>query len=92
MLSLNGKIRHLALAIIDAVLVVVAFALGVYLRFDFMVPLLWFARLETLLLPATLINLAMFFLFGFYRRVWRYTSVDELLLIAVAVSAGIGGT
>lgn len=90
-MKVNGKAKHLAMAVIDAVLILSAVALGVYLRFDMVVPSLWLDRLEKLLIPAVLINLIIFYLFGFYRRVWRYAGVDELLLIAVAVTAGSGG-
>jgi FlaA1/EpsC-like NDP-sugar epimerase len=91
MLKVNGKAKHLAMAVVDAVLILSAVALGLYLRFDMKVPSLWLDNLETLLIPAVLINLIIFYLFGFYRRVWRYAGVDELLLIAVAVTAGSGG-
>ena len=92
MRKFNGVIKHLGLALIDAALVLTALALGVYLRFDWNVPTMWMGRLESLLLPAVLINLAVFYLFGFYRRVWRYASLDEMMLIVLAVSAGMGGT
>jgi FlaA1/EpsC-like NDP-sugar epimerase len=91
MAAINGKVKHLAMAIIDAALIICALALGLYLRFDWNVPGIWADSLEALLLPAVLINLAIYYLFGFYRRVWRYAGVDELLLIAIAVSLGSGG-
>ncbi len=89
---LNGKIKQLGMVAIDGGLVLTAIALGVYLRFDWNVPSLWMDRLEGLLLPAVIINLACYYLFGFYRRVWRYASLDELMLIAVSVTVGLGGT
>jgi len=88
MIAINGKVKHLAMAVIDAALIVCAFALGLYLRFDGNVPGIWLDRLEAILLPVILINLAIYYLFGFYRRVWRYAGVDDLLIIAVAVTAG----
>ena len=92
MIKANGKIKHLAMAVIDAALIFTAMALSVYLRFDWNVPEIWFERLENLLLPAILINLTAYYLFGFYRRLWRYAGVDELMLIVLAVTAGLGGT
>jgi len=91
MAAINGKVKHLAMAVIDAALIICALALGLYLRFDWNVPGIWADRLEALLLPAVLINIAIYYLFGFYRRIWRYAGVDELLLIAIAVSLGSGG-
>jgi len=90
--AINGKIKHISMALIDAVLVLCALALGLYLRFDWDVPSEWLERLEVLLLPGVLINLVIFYLFGFYRRVWRYAGVDEMLLVAMAVTLGSGGT
>ncbi len=92
MVNLNGKIKQLGLVLIDAALILTALALGVYLRFDWNVPAMWMSRLENMLVPAVLINLASYYLFGFYRRVWRYASLDELMLIVVSVTVGLGGT
>ena len=92
MVKVNGKIKHLAMAVIDAVLIISAVALGVYLRFDWNVSAFWLERLEIILLPAVLINLVVFYLLGFYRRVWRYAGIDEMLLIAVGVTLGLGAT
>lgn len=90
MINPNGKIKHLAMAAVDAILVLCAVALGLYLRFDWNIPTMWLDRMEALLLPAVLLSLAVFYLFGFYRRVWRYAGIDDMLLIAFAVSAGSG--
>jgi len=75
MAAINGKLKHLAMAVIDAALIICALALGLYLRFDWNVPGIWADSLEALLLPAVLINIAIYYLFGFYRRVWRYAGV-----------------
>ena len=92
MAKVNGKVKSAAMVLIDAILVLTALSLGVYLRFDWNVPNFWMGQLESMLLPAVIINLVAFYIFGFYRRAWRYASIDELMLIVVAVSMGIGGT
>jgi FlaA1/EpsC-like NDP-sugar epimerase len=92
MFKTNSKIKHLGLAIIDAVLVITALSVSVYLRFEWNVPDYIIDRLTSLILPAVIISLAAFFLFGFYRRIWRYAGVDDFFLIAVAVSIAILGT
>lgn len=89
---MNGKVKQVALALVDVVLVGTALAVALYLRFDWNVPADFMGNLESLLLPAVLIHLGAFFLVGLYRRLWRYASVDELMLIVVAVSAGVAGT
>jgi FlaA1/EpsC-like NDP-sugar epimerase len=88
----NGRIKTRTFMLTDAVLVLTAIVLSVYLRFDWNVPSAWIGQLEKMLLPAVLINLVIFFLFGFYRRVWRYAGIDDLMLIALAVTSGLGGT
>ncbi len=92
MTKANGKIKTAAMVLVDAVLVLTALSLSVYLRFDWNVPNFWMGRLEGTLLPAVILNLVSFYAFGFYRRVWRYASIDELMLVAVAVSVGLGST
>ena len=82
--------KQLALALIDAGLVSTALALSVYLRFDWRIPTLFFNNMVNLLLPAVIFSLVIFFLFGLYRRVWRYASIDDLLVIVVAVSLSSG--
>ncbi len=91
MIKVNGIIKHLTLAVIDAVAVVVAISLSVYLRFDWNVPASFFNNMTSLLLPAVLISLAVFFIFGLYRRIWRYTGIDDLMVVVLAVTAGIAG-
>ena len=88
----KGKIKYISMFLIDAILITTALGLSVYLRFDWNVPDYIVDRLESLLLPAILINYAVYFLFGIYRRVWRYAGIDELMLIVLAVSVGSGGT
>ncbi len=90
MFKANGKIKHLAMALIDAVLILCAVALGLYLRFDWNVPDLWLELLEKLLIPAVFLNLVVYYLLGIYRRVWRYAGIDDLLIVAVAVTIGSG--
>ena len=92
MIKLNGKIMHLALAVADVVFILTALSVSVYLRFDWSVPAYWHNQLQNMLLPAVIINMAVFYVFGFYRRVWRYTGTGELLLIAMAVTVGLSGT
>ena len=88
MLSLRNKFKHLVLALGDAVLVGTSLYLALVLRFEGHT-FLFMNNFERLLWPAVLLNIIIF-CFGLYRRLWRYASVDELLLIVWAV--GIGPT
>lgn len=88
----TSKIKDFSLVAIDAILVLTGLALSVYLRYDWNVPDFMLERLEIMFLPAVLINLLVFYLFGFYRRVWRYAGIDEMLLISLAITIGLSAT
>ncbi|OPL12304.1 MAG: hypothetical protein AVO34_07280 [Firmicutes bacterium ML8_F2] len=88
----NGKILQAGLVLLDAALVIAAFGLSLYLRFDGNVPEMWIDSLEAILIPVVLINLATYLVFGFYRRAWRYAGIDDLMLIVFAVTTGLVGT
>ena len=90
-IKLNGKLKQFFLIIIDALLVVGSLVVALLLRFDMDVPLEYILKLEKLWLPVVIISIIIFFLFGLYRRLWRYASVDELLLIILAISASVAG-
>ncbi len=85
----NGNLKNLGLAALDGGLVMLALVLSFALRFDWVIPKVWLAELEQALLPVILINLIAYFAIGFYRRAWRYTSVDDLFLVILAVTAGV---
>ena len=89
MIKGNSSMKNLGLIVLDGALVLLALVLSFYLRFDWVIPKFWLAELEKALLPVILINLVVYFVFGFYRRAWRYTSVDDLFLVMMAVTAGV---
>ena len=92
MFKLNGNLKQLILAIVDALLVAGSLVIALLLRFDMDVPGQYLSNLESLWLPVVIINLVIFLLFGLYRRLWRYASVDELMLIVLAISTGAAGS
>ena len=87
----SGRMRKVVLILIDVLLVSISLYASLFLRFDGSIPGLYLLRLEYLLLPAALIYLAVFLLAGFYRQMWRYASLNELVLIMVAVAVGTAG-
>ena len=92
LLRLSNQFKQTVQLLMDVFLVAAALTAALYLRFDWNIPLQYLGRLENLLLPAVLINLAIFVLFGLYRRLWRYASLYELKLILAAVCLGAAGT
>ena len=80
--------RHLFL--LDVVLLAVTPTLALVMRVD---SAAWLASYAPALIRFTIlaliIKLVIFFLFGLYRRYWRYASVDELVSIILAVGSAI---
>lgn len=80
-------VRNLVVLTVDVFLIIVAalgsFALRTDLgpRFlDYRLQIYWLVAVAVLVKPAV------FYLFGLYRRLWAYASIQELRLIVVAVS------
>jgi FlaA1/EpsC-like NDP-sugar epimerase len=84
--------RTLILMAIDAVLVNLAAFLSFYIRFEGTIPEEYFWTVTHSAWAATLIYLAVFYVFGLYKRLWQYASTGELLSILFAVTVGTAGT
>jgi len=69
---------------LDILFFAVAFAGAFYLRFDIHIPADQLEILKTWLLPIIIIKLAVFYFIRIYRRLWRYASVKDFFLLAVA--------
>ncbi|GAB6064802.1 polysaccharide biosynthesis protein [Deferrisoma palaeochoriense] len=80
------RYRRLLLLPVDTALVVVAYLLAYLIRFDWTVP----AGQRDVLLVGLAVSVAVkplvFFLSGFYRRLWRYASIPDLVHILKTVS------
>ena len=85
---MNRAQRNLVPLIIDAVLIAVAFYLALYLRFDGTIPHRYMLAYRQLVAIFVAIQLMIFYIFGFYNRLWQYASTGELLLITALISAG----
>ena len=72
-----GKSRFLQL-VADAAIVAVSWFLAFELRFDHGLPVYYDTLLRRTILLVVAIKLAVFFLFGFHRRWWRYVSVRDM--------------
>ncbi len=69
---------------IDLLLLVAAHLLAYVIRFDGTVPQNQWAHISTVLVFLLPIKLLLFYLFGVYRGMWRYTSLADLLNILKA--------
>jgi len=90
MIFLLGHRRRLLLLLLDAVLTVASYLLATFLRFEGDVPRADWMLLQRALPVLVAIRVACFLLFGLYRGFWAYASIDDLLAIVKAVSAGSG--
>jgi FlaA1/EpsC-like NDP-sugar epimerase len=90
--NLNGKLKRVIFVLMDIILVAGSLYLALYLRFEGAIPREFLLSGEHLLLPVIAINLIIFYFFGLYRRLWRYASVDELVVIFFSVCAGVMGS
>jgi len=80
--------RRIFEVLLDVVLIVLAYWSAYAIEFDaFSNSPAWKLFLRTL--PVlVVVRLAAFLLFGVYRGMWRYTSIDDLMAFAKAVAAG----
>ncbi len=81
------KVRWLRLLQIalDALLVSLAFACSYFIRFDGHPEANYIAQLTLLLIPFTLAKLMVNWLFGVYRRLWRYTGLAEVMELGLSL-------
>lgn len=88
-----GYKRVVFLLLIDALLINAAFIMAFSLRFfESALPVQRYLSSAGMLVFATIIHLASFYIFKLYHRVWSYASTGELLAVIYAVTAGTLGT
>lgn len=84
--------RTLILMLIDAMLINLAAFGSFYLRFEGGIPLEYYYTYYHTAIFATILYIAVFYVFGLYNRLWQYASTGELLSIIYAITVGTGGT
>jgi FlaA1/EpsC-like NDP-sugar epimerase len=76
---MSGIGRHRLLQlVVDAAIVAVAWVLAFELRFDHGLPIYYDTLLRRTILIVVAIKLAVFLMFGFHRRWWRYVSIRDM--------------
>jgi len=78
------KRRIYLIVIYDVVMIVASLFLAFCLRYDFRIPAASFTGLGVYLLWALPVKLSVFYLFGLYRGMYRYTSIWDLVNIGKA--------
>ena len=80
------RYRRLLLLPVDTALVALSYVLAHLIRFDWTIPPDQREAVVVGLLVALAVKPAVFFLSGFYRRIWRYASIPDLIHILKTVS------
>jgi UDP-N-acetylmuramyl pentapeptide phosphotransferase/UDP-N-acetylglucosamine-1-phosphate transferase len=87
--SLLWKGRTLGVAFGDLAFIAVSYVLSYYLRLNFRFPQGGETSSMLISLPIVIvIRTAVFYYYGLYRSIWRYTTFDDLVRMAKAVSVG----
>ncbi len=87
--SLLWKGRTLGVAFGDLAFIALSYVLSYYLRLNFRLPHGAETNSMLISLPiVVVIRTAVFYSYGVYRSIWRYTTFDDLVRIAKAVSVG----
>jgi FlaA1/EpsC-like NDP-sugar epimerase len=83
------NMRRLIAMTHDFIVAIIAWWLAYLFRFDFAIPSDHMAALQQTILVVALIQLAVFFIFGLYRGIWRYASLPDLRRILLALSTAM---
>lgn len=83
---MRRKLISALLLVVDAVIVATIPFLALLIRFEGNVDPLYYDSVVNYLPTIILVRLIVFYTFGLYRRLWRYASIHELILIISAVT------
>ncbi len=83
---MKANVRKLLLFVTDIVLVNVCIYVALVFRFDGNIPKQFMDIFLNSMIYLTGIKIAVYYIFGLYRSLWRYASIDEMLQLAFAVS------
>ena len=79
--------RIMVVALLDIVCIAVSFFMGLWIRYDFSlltIPPEFKEIYYKMVLPWIVLSLTVFTLFGLYRSIWSFVSIDELYRIVLA--------
>lgn len=83
---MQKKIRTIYLIMIDTVLIILAFYLAFYLRFEGIIPAQHLQQFIDNIITVAIIKIFVFYYFKLYKSLWQYASIEELMQITVAVT------
>jgi len=83
---MKANVRKIMLLVLDIILVNACIYVALVFRFDGSIPKQYTDIFLNTIIYLTAIKIAVYYIFGLYRSLWRYASIDELLQLAFAVS------
>lgn len=86
-----GKKIYLGLPVLvsaDIVLIAISYLAALLLRFDSQIPAEYLLIFNRVIPYYVFILIVTFYLFGFYKKLWQYASVTEIINITAAVTSG----
>lgn len=84
--KMKASVRKILLLISDVILVNLCIYVALIFRFDGNIPKLYMDIFLNTMIYLTAIKIAVYYLFGLYRSLWQYASIDEMLQLAFAVA------
>ena len=84
------KMKVLLLGLLDMILVNASYFIGLWLRFDGSIPVIYYNTYLHYAIVVTLIHLGVFILLKMYRTMWRYANISEYIRVVIATVLGSG--
>lgn len=83
---MRRNLVSLALILGDAVIITIIPFIALFIRFEGVMEQRYYAMIIQHSLSFVVIRLGVFYIFGLYNRLWRYASINEMILICGAVT------
>ena len=83
---MKAIVRKALLIFSDIILVNLCIYVALIFRFDGSIPKQYMDIFLNTMIYLTAIKIAVYYMFGLYRSLWRYASIDEMLQLAFAVA------
>ena len=83
---MKANIRKIMLLVLDIILINACVYVALLFRFDGIIPIQYTDIFLNTMIYLTAIKITTYYVFGLYRSLWRYASIDEMLQLAFAVS------
>ena len=80
--------RKISLMLLDIILVNIAIYMALLIRFDGLIPVQYLNVFVYSAVLLTVIQILSYNLFGLYKSLWKYASIDELIKIFIATTVG----